>query len=55
MWTFCGVVRDEARLQQGLEKLAEVKAAADHVDVRPGSEGYKDLALALDLRGSLLE
>lgn len=54
MWAFCGVVRDEARLQQGLEKLAEVKAAAAHVDVRPSSEGYKDLALALDLRGSLV-
>jgi len=54
MWENCGVVRDERRLQLGLERLAELKAAAAQVDVRPSSEGYKDLALALDLRGSLV-
>ncbi len=54
MWEHCGVVRNEGRLQPGLAKLAELKAAADHVDVRPSAEGYRDLALALDLRGSLV-
>ena len=53
MWESCGVVRDEQRLADGLEKLAEIKEAAAHVDVRPSSEGYVDLALALDLRGSI--
>jgi succinate dehydrogenase / fumarate reductase flavoprotein subunit len=53
MWENCGVVRDEGRLRLGLDRLAELKAAVAQVDVRPSSEGYKDLALALDLRGSL--
>jgi succinate dehydrogenase / fumarate reductase flavoprotein subunit len=53
LWENCGVVRDEGRLRLGLDRLAELKAAVAQVDVRPSSEGYKDLALALDLRGSL--
>jgi len=54
LWECCGVVRNEERLQQALAKLDELKAAATHVDVRPSSEGYKDLAVALDLHGSLV-
>ena len=54
MWEHCGVVRNEERLQRGLEKLVDLKEAAANVDVRPSVEGYKDLALALDLRGSLM-
>jgi succinate dehydrogenase / fumarate reductase flavoprotein subunit len=54
LWYNCGVVRDEPRLRRGLERLAELREASEQVDVRPSSEGYKDLALALDLRGSLI-
>jgi succinate dehydrogenase / fumarate reductase flavoprotein subunit len=54
MWEHCGVVRNEERLQRGLQKLFDLKDAAANVDVRPSVEGYKDLALALDLRGSLM-
>jgi succinate dehydrogenase / fumarate reductase, flavoprotein subunit len=53
MWENCGVVRSEERLQHGLDKIAEIKAMLPDVDVRPSSEGYKDLAIALDLRASL--
>jgi succinate dehydrogenase / fumarate reductase flavoprotein subunit len=53
MSEFCGVVRSEEGLEQGLEKLAEIREAAKTVDVSPTSEGYGDLAHALDLRGSL--
>jgi succinate dehydrogenase flavoprotein subunit len=53
MWENCGVVRDENRLKQGLQRLADIRAAAADVDVRPSSEGYRDLALALDLRGAV--
>jgi succinate dehydrogenase / fumarate reductase, flavoprotein subunit len=53
MWENCGVVRDAERLKRGLERLAGIGAAAADVDVRPSSEGYKDLALALDLRGAV--
>jgi succinate dehydrogenase / fumarate reductase flavoprotein subunit len=54
MWEHCGVVRDQAGLQHGLDRVAELREAAGQVDVRPSSEGYADLAHALDLRGSLL-
>ena len=38
----------------GLGKISELKEAAKSVDVRPISEGYGDLAHALDLRASLV-
>ncbi len=54
MWEHCGVVRHEQALKNGLAKLAELKRRAVHIDVRPTSEGWGDLAHALDLRASLL-
>jgi succinate dehydrogenase / fumarate reductase, flavoprotein subunit len=53
MWETCGVVRDQAGLQHGLERVTELRELAGEVDVRPSSEGYGDLAHALDLRASL--
>jgi len=53
MWETCGVVRDQAGLQHGLDRVAELRELAGEVDVRPTSEGYADLAHALDLRASL--
>lgn len=50
----CGVVRSEEKLNEGLERLAEIRATSEEVDVRPTSEGFGDLAYALDLRGSLV-
>ncbi|MGI8586135.1 MAG: FAD-dependent oxidoreductase [Chloroflexia bacterium] len=54
MWECCGVVRDEERLRKGLDKIAELKAVAPHIDVRSSAEGYYELAHALDLRSSLV-
>lgn len=54
MWECGGVVRTEERLVRGLERIDELKLQARQVDVRPSSEGYKDLALALDLRAALV-
>jgi succinate dehydrogenase / fumarate reductase flavoprotein subunit len=50
----CGVVRSEEKLNEGLKRLASIRAASEDVDVRPTSEGFGDLAYALDLRGSLV-
>jgi len=50
----CGVVRSEEKLKEGIEGLAKIRAASGDVDVRPTSEGFGDLAYALDLRGSLV-
>ena len=54
MWETCGVVRDQVGLQRGLDRVAELQGLAGDVDVRPSSEGYADLAHALDLRASLV-
>jgi succinate dehydrogenase / fumarate reductase flavoprotein subunit len=54
MWERCGVVRTEAALREALDELAELTVAAAQVDVRPGEEGWADLAQALDLRSGLV-
>jgi succinate dehydrogenase / fumarate reductase, flavoprotein subunit len=51
MWETYGVVRDQAGLRCGLERVAELAELAGEVDVRLISEGYTDLAHALDLGG----
>ena len=53
MWKYCGVLRSEAGLREGMKQLATIKQAAKDVDVRPSAEGFVDLALALDLLGSI--
>lgn len=54
LWAAAGVVRSEDRIEQGLTRLRQVRAAAERVDVRPSSEGWGDLANVLDLRAGLL-
>jgi succinate dehydrogenase / fumarate reductase flavoprotein subunit len=54
MWEQCGVVRGEDGLREGLRDVAALREAAGDVDVRPGSEGWMDLAHALDLRAGLV-
>ncbi len=54
MWLHCGVVRSEDSLLTGLDELNQIREATVDLDVRPSSEGYQDLALALDLRSSLV-
>jgi succinate dehydrogenase / fumarate reductase flavoprotein subunit len=53
MWEKCGVVRSETGLGEGLDELAALREALADVDVRPGAEGWADLAQALDLRAGL--
>ena len=54
MWEKCGVVRNEDGLRDGLRELAAIREASASVDVRPGAEGWADLAHALDLRAGLV-
>ena len=54
MWEYCGVVRSEKTLFSGLEELKELKNLLPDLDVRPDSEGYLDLMLAYDLKGSIM-
>jgi succinate dehydrogenase flavoprotein subunit len=53
MWEHCGVVRDEARMREGLRKLGELAQAAQTVDIRPGQEGWVELEHVLDLRAGI--
>ena len=53
MWNHCGVIRSGEGLNQALDELMQVKEASKDVDVRPSAEGFSDLALALDLLGSI--
>jgi succinate dehydrogenase / fumarate reductase, flavoprotein subunit len=54
MWESCGVVRTETGMRAGLAEIDTLRQAAEHVDVRPGAEGWTDLAHALDLRAGLI-
>lgn len=54
MWEHCGVVRNEEKLKEGLVKIEKLEQASKLLDVRPDSEGFEDLMLAFDLKGSLL-
>ncbi|MCW2948066.1 MAG: FAD-binding protein [Actinoallomurus sp.] len=54
LWECAGVVRNQQRMEQGLEKVADLTDSMPRLDVRPSAEGYQDLAHALDLRASLL-
>ncbi|MEM9936538.1 MAG: FAD-binding protein, partial [Bacteroidota bacterium] len=54
MWQHCGVVRSEAKIDEGLNRLAQLTDSLPQLDVRPDSEGYEDLMLAFDFEGSLM-
>jgi succinate dehydrogenase / fumarate reductase flavoprotein subunit len=53
MWEKCGVVRSKTGLREGLRELEAIRVATADVDVRPGAEGWMDLAHAMDLRSGL--
>jgi succinate dehydrogenase / fumarate reductase flavoprotein subunit len=53
MWERCGVVRDENGLREGLSEVEALRETAADIDVRPGAEGWTDLAHAFDLRAGL--
>jgi len=53
LWERCGVVRDEAGLDDGLRRLDDVRAAIADLDVRYSAEGWADLAQACDVRAGV--
>ncbi|GAA1545752.1 FAD-dependent oxidoreductase [Brevibacterium picturae] len=54
MTEHAGVVRDEAGLLAGLEKLAGIEARMSQVGIHPDIAGFSDLSHAFDLRSSVL-
>ena len=54
MTAHAGVVRDEAGLVEGLEKLTSIEARMSDVGIHPDIAGFSDLSHAFDLRSSAL-
>lgn len=54
MTEHAGVVRDEAGLLAGLEKLADIEARMSDVGIHPDIAGFSDLSHAFDLKSSAL-
>ena len=54
MTEHAGVVRDEAGLQAGLDKLAGIEERMGNVGIHPDIAGFADLSHAFDLRSSVL-
>ena len=40
-------------MEEGLQKIDDLKDRVSRLDVRPDSEGYEDLMLAFDLKASI--
>ena len=54
MWNFCGVLKDEKKLNTGLESLNLLEEKINDVEVRLSENNYQDLVNICDLRSSLL-
>jgi succinate dehydrogenase / fumarate reductase flavoprotein subunit len=53
MWERCGVLRDAAGLERGLEELVAIADGVADVDVSPNEEGWADLGHLFDLRAAI--
>ena len=55
MWKYCGVIKNENLLKQGLVKIESIKTKLDQVDIRINEYNCEDLALIFDLQSSLIK
>ncbi len=53
MWKYCGVIKNETLLLEGLSKIESIKKKLSDVDVRIDQYNCEDLALIFDLQSSL--
>ncbi len=54
MWNFCGVVKNEELLLEGLKRIEIINTRLRDVDVRIDQHNCEDLALIFDLQSSLI-
>ena len=54
MWKYCGVIKNEKLLLEGLSKIDSIKNKISNVDVRIDKYNCEDLAMIFDLQSSLL-
>ncbi len=53
MWKYCGVLKNEKLLLEGLSKIEHIKTKLNYTDVRIDKHNCEDLALIFDLQSSL--
>ncbi len=53
MWKYCGVVKNEEKLLEGLTTLGKLKEKSKFVDVRVSDNNFQDLVNLFDLKASL--
>ena len=53
MWNHCGVVRNATSMNQGLEKLEELKSRAMNLDIRVDSYSSNELVSGFNLKASI--
>jgi len=53
MWKYCGVIKNEKLLLEGLSRIESIKTKLSDVDVRIDQYNCEDLALIFDLQSSL--
>ncbi len=54
MWKYCGVIKNETLLLEGLSKIESIKKKLKDIDVRIDEYNCEDLALVFDLQSSLI-
>ena len=52
MWKYCGVIKDEKLLLEGLSKIETIKNKLKNIDIRIDKYNCEDLALIFDLQSS---
>ncbi len=54
MWKYCGVIKNETLLLEGLSKIERIKSKLNDIDIRIDKYNCEDLVLIFDLQSSLL-
>ena len=53
MWNHCGVVRNATSMNEGLEKLEELKSRSINLDIRVDSYSFNELIAGFNLKASI--